>query len=428
MKIIISNTVILNGGDAAILISIIKILQTTFGNDAEFVIYDSQPETAKKYYPQLNLRRLIYEQSIDSIKIRFIGRIIKFISQWRLKTAVWCIDKHKFSLGRFCTTQVEYDSLLDYQTADLVVSTGGTYLVENYGLKARFFDYQISLMFNKPLIFFTQSLGPFEQPKNRQALKSIFAHSALILLRDRQSAKHLQELVDHQDKIEVVADAAFALANLKALETAKNNQGNLSPTKIAISVRDWRYFKTVDPTVGIARYIKALVALTVHLVEKYQANITYISSCQGIKEYWKDDSEFALNIVNQLPAEIAKFVTVNREFHDPETLIDIIGEYDLVIATRLHMAILSLGAGVPVFAIAYEFKTAELFCKLGQQKSMIDIEEIDATSLINGVDTLISSLPQVRHQLFTGVEQEQVSAWQTSDLVRQAFAQRQLDN
>ena len=427
MKIIISNTVILNGGDAAILISIIKILQTAFGNDAEFIIYDSQPETAKKYYPQLNLRRLIYEQSIDSIKIRFIGRIIKFISQWRLKVAVWCIHKHKFSLGRLCTTKVEYDSLLDYQTADLVVSTGGTYLVENYGLKARFFDYQISLMFNKPLIFFTQSLGPFEQAKNRQTLKSIFAHSALILLRDRQSVNHLQELVAQPDKIAVVADAAFALANLKALESTKNNQGNLSPTKIAISVRDWHYFKTVDPAVGIARYILALVALTVHLVEKYQANITYISSCQGIKEYWKDDSEFALKIVNQLPAKIAKFVTVNREFHDPETLINIISEYDLVIATRLHMAILSLGAGVPVFAIAYEFKTEELFCKLGQQASLIDIENIDENVLINRVDALISSLPQVRQQLFTGVEQERLSAWQTSNLVQQAFKQWQLD-
>ncbi|MBW4536111.1 MAG: polysaccharide pyruvyl transferase family protein [Pleurocapsa minor HA4230-MV1] len=428
MKIIISNTVILNGGDAAILISIIKILQTAFGNDTEFIIYDSQPETAKKYYPQLNLRRLIYEQSIDSIKIRFVGRIIKFISQWRLKVAVLCIYKQKFSLGRLCTTKVEYDSLLDYQTADLIVSTGGTYLVENYGLEARFFDYQISLMFNKPLIFFTQSLGPFEQAKNRQTLKNIFAHSALILLRDRQSAKHLQELVAQQNKIEVVADAAFALANLTALSTAKNKQDNLFPAKIAISVRDWRYFKTVDPAMGIAKYIQALVALTVHLVEKYQVNITYISSCQGIKEYWKDDSEFALNIVNQLPAEIAKFVTVNREFHDPETLINIISEYDLVIATRLHMAILSLGAGVPVFAIAYEFKTEELFCKLGQQVSLIDIENIDENVLINRVDALISSLPQVRQQLFTGVEQERLSAWQTSNLVRQAFKQWQLDH
>ena len=69
-----------------------------------------------------------------------------------------------------------------------------------------------------------------------------------------------------------------------------------------------------------------------------------------------------------------------------------------------------------------------LFCKLGQQASLIDIENIDENVLINRVDALISSLPQVRHQLFTGVEQERLSAWQTSNLVRQAFKQWQIDH
>jgi colanic acid/amylovoran biosynthesis protein len=417
MKIIISNTVILNGGDAAILISIIKILQAAFGQETEFVVYDSQPETAKKYYPQLNLRQLIYDHSIGSIKVRWLGRIIKLISLWRLKFAAWCLAKNQFSLSRLCTSKTEYDSLLDYKTADLIVSTGGTYLVENYGLKPRFFDYQISLMFRQPLIFFTQSLGPFTQPENRRILKTIFDDSALILLRDRQSAQHLESLVTQQSKISIIADAAFALANLEALEAAKNPQANLSPRKIAISVRDWRYFKTVDPELGITKYIQALVTLTKHLVEKYQANITYISSCQGIPEYWKDDSEFALNIVNQLPTEIAKLVTVNREFHDPETLVQFIGDYDLVIATRLHMAILSLGAGVPVFPIAYEFKTAELFAKLGQEQWMMDIEKMDATILIERVDSLIGALPQIRQQLFTKIQAERSSAWDASALV-----------
>jgi colanic acid/amylovoran biosynthesis protein len=425
MKIIISNTVILNGGDAAILISIIKILQSAFGNDVEFVIYDSQPETAKKYYPSFNLRQLIYDQSIGSVKIRLIGRIIKLISQWRLKTAAWCIQQNQHTLGQLLTSPKEYTSLQDYKNADLIVSTGGTYLVENYGLQPRFFDYQISLLFNKPLIFFTQSLGPFEQSNNRRILSSIFNRAALILLRDRQSAKHLEGLVTQQSKISVVADAAFALANVETLEAAKNIQGNIAPHNIAISVRDWHYFKTVDPEIGITRYIEALVALTRHLVEKYQANITYISSCQGIPEYWKDDSEFALNITSQLPPKIAQFVTVNRDFHEPETLVQLISEYDLVIATRLHMAILSLGAGVPVFPIIYEFKTEELFSKLGQQAWMIDIEDMDATILIERVDSLIDALPRIRHQLFTKIQQEGESAWQASNLVQQAFAQWQ---
>ncbi|MEO1339956.1 MAG: polysaccharide pyruvyl transferase family protein [Cyanobacteria bacterium J06635_13] len=427
MKIIISNTVILNGGDAAILDSIIKILQSAFGTETEFVVYDEQPETASRYYPELNLRKLIYLQSVNSIRIRYIGRIIKLLAQWRLKIAAWCLKRDLLAIAKLLTGNTEYASLLDYKTADLIVTTGGTYLVENYGLKPRFFDFQLALMLRKPLIFFTQSLGPFEQPENRFALAQVFAQSPLILLRDRRSQEHIKELLAAPDKAVVVADAAFALADSEALAAAKNKQGELTPAKIAISVRDWQYFKTIAPDLGIKNYIQSLVALTTHLVEKYQADITYISSCQGIKEYWKDDSQFAQKIVEQLPAQISDRVTVNCDFNPPETIAQIISGYDLVIATRLHMAILSLGAGVPVFPIAYEFKTQELFAKLGLEQWTVDIETIEPTLLIEQVDGYITALPQNRQQLFTGIQQERASAWKSSDLVQQAYRQWQED-
>ena len=425
MKIIISNTVILNGGDAAILDSIIKILQSAFGAETEFVVYDSQPETASKYYPELNLRQLIYLQSVNSIRIRYVGRIIKLLAQWRLKVATWCLDKNLLLLAKLLTGATEYKSLLYYKTADLIVTTGGTYLVENYSLQPRFFDFQLALMLHKPLIFFTQSLGPFAQPENRRILAQVWQQSPLILLRDRCSLAHIEELLSQPDKAAVVADAAFALANSETLEVAKHKQEDFKVTKIAISVRDWQYFQTIDPALGIKNYIQALVALTSHLVTKYQADITYISSCQGIKEYWKDDSEFALRIVEQLPENIGDRVTVNRDFNPPEKIAQIISNHDLVIATRLHMAILSLGAGVPVFPIAYEFKTQSLFTKLGCEPWMVDIETIEPASLIDKVDSYIAAIPQIRNQLFSAIQQERTSAWESSNLVQQAYQQWQ---
>ncbi|MEM6614626.1 MAG: polysaccharide pyruvyl transferase family protein, partial [Cyanobacteria bacterium P01_C01_bin.72] len=297
--------------------------------------------------------------------------------------------------------------------------------VENYSLQPRFFDFQLALMLHKPLIFFTQSLGPFAQPENRRILAQVFQQSPLILLRDRRSLAHIEELLSQPDKASVVADAAFALANSEALEAAKHKQEDYKVTKIAISVRDWQYFQTIDPALGIKNYIQSLVALTSHLVTKYQADITYISSCQGIKEYWKDDSEFALKIVEQLPEQISDRVTVNRDFNSPEKIAQIISNHDLVIATRLHMAILSLGAGVPVFPIAYEFKTQSLFTKLGCEQWMVDIETIEAASLIEKVDSYIAAMPQIRDQLFAAIQQERTSAWESSNLVQQAYQQWQ---
>ena len=312
-------------------------------------------------------------------------------------------------------------SLTDYSSADLIVSTGGTYLVENYNLDSRIFDYEMCLFLNKPLIFFTQSLGPFSVPKNRHSLRKVFAESLLILLRDQKSQSHILELGVENVRTHITADAAFALVNTKAVEEAQKISNLPQSPKVAISVRDWKYFKNIDPVLGRERYFQALRDLTMHLVEKYNAQVTYISTCQGIEEYWTDDSKIALDITNELPDNVADSVDVNRHFHSPKVLKETLKAYDLVIATRMHMAILALSVGIPVFPIAYEFKTKELFNNLDQGYWTVDIEEIESKILIDSVDLFINSIAEVCPTIFSAVQRERERAWESSVLLKETF-------
>ena len=98
MKIIISNTVTLNGGDAAILLSIIDLFRNTFSDAPEIVIYDSQPEIASRYYPDLIFRKLLYLKLTQAPKIKYLGRIISYLLRLinlpRFYLGAWCL-KHK---------------------------------------------------------------------------------------------------------------------------------------------------------------------------------------------------------------------------------------------------------------------------------------------------------------------------------------------
>ena len=438
MKVLITNTVSLNAGDSAILEGILRILRFIFGEATEFVVYDNQPETASKYYPDLKFRKwlyLNYWETKKSLEIKLpirrkrlkrliekINDIIDKINKLRIYTGAWFSTKGLHSITKLIIPELELQqSLIDYSSADLIISTGGTYLVENYPLEPRIFDYKISLFLNKPLIFFTQSLGPFLLPQNRHSLKEIFEKSSLLLLRDHKSQNHILELGVQNVKTHVTADAAFALADTKVIAKAQNTTTLPQSPRIAISVRDWKYFKTIDPVLGREKYVQALRQLTTHLVKKHNAHITYISTCQGIAEYWTDDSKIALDIANQLPDNVADSVDVNRDFHAPKTLIEMLKTYDMVIATRMHMAILALSVGIPVFPIAYEFKTKELFNRLGQGQWTIDIEEIESKSLINSVDLFINSIAKICQTLFPAVQEEQKRAWQSSTLVKKTF-------
>lgn len=426
MKILITNTVALNGGDAAILYAVLHLLKLAFGTDTQFVIYDKNPEIAKKYYPELLFRpSLAYQPGQKWITLTDWRAQLKrqsFFAGTRL------LQNNHAKLSRFFVSAQEQQELEDYCTADLIVSTGGTYLREIYPLQKRIFDFQVSLACKRPLILFTQSLGPFNQLAYRQALKPIFEQAALILLRDEQSLVNIQSLGVFNAQTHITADAAFALADPVALNSAAANTEIGQPLRVAISVRTWQHFKSINSAEGQSRYTDAVRALCIHLREKHQAQITFISTCQGINEYWIDDSEAAQEIVSGLPEKIQAAISVDREFHAPETFAQCMQQFDFIIATRMHAAILSLGQGTSVLPIAYEFKTQEMFATLGQAHWVQDIETIQADEFIATVEAFIRELPRTRRALALAVLNERNRALESAKLVRQAFIATQISN
>jgi colanic acid/amylovoran biosynthesis protein WcaK/AmsJ len=421
MKILITNIVTLNAGDAAILHAMMNVLRAAFGDTTEFVIYDKHGDAPRRYYPNQVFRQLLY--LTRETNLAQLPKALHRLDQLRFRLGLWGMKHGIQIVQHLFLHRVERRDLTDYKTADLIVSSGGTYLVEQYSLAARIFDYQLSLYLEKPLVFYTQSLGPFSNEANREALLPIFEKSVAILVRDKQSLRNLRDLGVKKDNVHLAADAAFALSDSAALESAKRHgerQGK--HLRVAISVREWLHFKTiVDPLQGMDRYKKALCALSEYLVEKHNAEITYLSTCQGMPEYWTDDSKLAQSIVDLLPDNIRPSVSVDSSFHNPLVLAQKLKDYDLVIATRMHMAILALAGGTPVVPIAYEFKMKELFERLGQECWVLDIETISGDALITNVNQFLEALPQIRETLFTAVQREIENAAASGLVVKRAF-------
>ena len=108
-----------------------------------------------------------------------------------------------------------------------------------------------------------------------------------------------------------------------------------------------------------------------NLLEK-DISVSALSTCQGLSSYRYDDSEIAAHLFDDIN------VKIDRDFHTPDALLDRIGAARGVIATRMHFSILALLTGTPVIAIAYEFKTLELFRSLGMGDFVIPIEDSSA--------------------------------------------------
>lgn len=414
MKAVITNAVPLNTGDAAILRATVAILRKAFP-DLEVVAYGEQTEIAAGLYPEMAFRRSLYGQLDEWSQ----GRHRKLAAVALLLVA-WA---SRFGLGRRLLPLLPPQlraSLEEYRSADIVVSSGGTYLVPHYRLMPKLFDFLVTLALGRPLVLFTQSLGPFGGVGRRWLLRLVLSRATLILVRDERSAGHLRGLGVPVDRVRVCADAAFALSRRAGDKPRQAPASN--GLRIAVSVRDWPHFTNVRSQQGMAQFADAMVALVQMLVEKFGADVTFLSTCQGIPEYWTDDSRLARAIEERLTGAARSRVRVDDRFHTPEALRDRYAGYDVVIATRMHAAILALCAGTPVMPLAYEFKTAELFGRLGFAGMVPSIEGVDGATLCAAFRQVLLRWQVCGEEIWAKVAAEERASLAASEHVRAALA------
>ena len=420
-KVSITNTFASNGGDAAILFAILQQVRAQFGPDVQIVVFDQQQDLVARYLPTLDFRQMF----LLRVPTRGPKLWLRGLRLWlaaRLTLAAHLIRLGGSGLARLLLGSEDWRDLQDYATSDLVISTGGTYLVETYPLGAKIFDLQLAIQLGRPLVLYTQSLGPFRRPLHRRLLRRVFDAARLVLLRDELSASYVRELGGRTDHLVVSSDIVFSVAEPETLAQAGVLEGLKGRRfKVAFSVRDWPYFKQRDPRAGMELYLESVAAMVTCLVTKYAAEVVFLSTCQGIPEYREDDSAVAMEIKRSLDERVSAAVQVDRGFQRYENLLAAYGSCDLVISTRMHGAILALASGTPVLPIAYEFKTRELFTRFGLKDWVLDIETIQASTAVPLLERYIAEVPQLREALFNHVEASRQQAVESGRLMRQAL-------
>ena len=414
MKIVITNQVATNAGDAAILQGLVTMLREAFGHGAEILVLDAFADESQRHYPALRFRQMYRPGLLRRASRRLLGGLDPFRPLARLQERIAASPD---AVTRFLLPSTARSNLEEMRSADLIVSTGGTYLVEHYELGEKFLQLALAVASGKPLVLFTQSLGPFRKAANLQSLRRLLPQARLILLRDERSLHHLRD-AGIFTAAKVAADGAFALASIDRREgrAAAAGQG----LRVALSVRHWLFPSHHSPTSAQSHYKESLAALVEHLVRRHRAEVTFVSTCQGIPGYPFDDAAVAHDIVGSLAPDVADHVAVDSAFHTPDDLLDRLGQFDFVVATRMHMAILGLCAGTAVLPIAYEFKTRELFDAMGLGEWVLDIDGISPDSAGALADAFIARLPEITRRAATAVEDQRCSALSVVDDLRSA--------
>lgn len=386
MKISITNIVALNGGDAAILLGTIKSLRKAFGENIEIFVFSTFPDICEKLYPEvkwfetLGLRadRTKYN------KIRYLGRFARLIKRYKFLLAAKLMSIG-IDISKLLLSTKDANAMKIYSSSDLIISTGGTYLIEPYGITTQYIDYAISLNLKRTLCFYTQSMGPFYKKSTINRLRKIFGdkRTKLLLFRDKKSFDNVHSLnLSHIPEMRIIADAAFSLGECSILERRLNEYIG-THRNVAFSVRAWNNFRHKSSDSVMESYCQAMADAAIYLIEK-GFKVYYFSTCQGIDQY-DNDSLVVSKIMELIPSRYHSKIINKTDYLTIHEIIQLLIQMDMIIATRLHMCILSLISGTPVLPIAYEFKTTELFERLGYDK-VFYMEELGDIDFVNSID------------------------------------------
>ncbi len=395
-KILIVNThSVLNAGDAAIVLSQVRFLRRLYG-DVRIALTSRTPELDRAAYA--------------GEKLDIFAPVFPAPSVYRgLKQKVGHSVR---DLTRRGPRRALNEAL---EEADLVVASGGGYFWSGRrSLPGPMFLQNISHLKaatkrNKPLVVFPQSFGPLHGPFHGRILRRALEADQVVKIfaREERSADYLLRILRSpaaRDKVEVCPDMAFLLEGPALRRRPEAPDKTLPRPVLAVTLRQWIFPETrgrAKRKERQERYLAEVVHFCEHHALDTGGSIIVFAQSHGPGDF-EDDRPISRALVERLHRIVPQAVVRYSEVEDG-TCLDCarsaLSQADLVLATRMHSAILAFGQGIPALTIAYQPKTSGIMKLLDLERFSFEIGCLQATHLVAAAQKILASPDGLRDHI-----------------------------
>lgn len=259
--------------------------------------------------------------------------------------------------------------LLDSITkCDLLLSGGGSLfqdVTSAHGIFYYYFVVRAAQFLGKKTMFIAQGIGPLHLPRSQKLVADIAGNANAVTVRDNDSKDLLISIGANNPNIEVTADPALLLPDLK-IPSPQNDR----TIRIGVSLRPWQadISQVINHIVEGLRILSAPIEI-VPIVMQPEADRPVmdqlIGACKELNH-------------NVLPIDNVPVVS------HLNTVIDAISSCDIVIGMRLHALIIAAGAGIPSLAISYDPKVDSFMAESAQKEYVCPIESSQNIPILLG--------------------------------------------
>lgn len=288
--------------------------------------------------------------------------------------------------------------------SDAIFQVGGSFFVDIYGPVQ--FEYPLAaLLAGRPVFFMGHSAGPFGNHAYRWLMSVLLARCEIFWAREAETTALMEKAGLPTARVRQGNDTAWL---------AQGTRGHSPPAssdkpfkRVAISFRDIGPFadrlgiSQDEYESGIAGLIDLLIGL--------DCEVLAVSMCTKAPGYHIDDLEVARRLRARIPSEKFRLALGDP---DDEQLGLLLETCDLIVATRLHSAIIGMNSGAPALVLSYEHKSIGIMDQLGLGDLSFTMNCLIDGSLEVAVRDALENLEDLRTRIRGAVLRERQSAQQ----------------
>ena len=400
MKALVINQCSTNKGDRAVLFFVLRELARN-GID-HITVSASNPEywQEKPDFPETAVQIIPWGWDNSRKKdVGFCGKVIHRILKVILKRRInfplvrnaLIADKRPWYL-RFLVNRQFVQALRE---ADIVISTGGHHITTMFvpdAVTPQIFDMAATLLYEKPLLLWSQSIGSFKfkSPKSKLMVQKILSGAGQIFIRDEDSTEQIKEMQVPLEHVSKTCESVFGLCDIVKSRTKPSTR----PPVMGISVYVHTRANRLKEHENNPRYFASLVD---HAIETGYKVRFFPMELQGTDRHF---IETVINNVNK--KENCEIV---EGFPGTSDHINAVSQCKMFVGHKTHSQIFCLLAATPLLAIAYHKKTEDFMAQYGLEKYCITDEKISAEKLIELFDEINNNLDFINQkQEMTGSE------------------------
>jgi len=400
MKALVINQCSTNKGDRAVLFFVLRELAR---NSIDRVtVSTSNPEywEEKPDFPETAVRVIPWGWDNSRKKdVGFWGKVIHRIQKVILKRRInFPLVRNALIAGKrpwYLRFLVNRQFVKALRQSDIVISTGGHHITTMFVPDAatpQIFDMAVVLLYKKPLLLWSQSIGSFKfkSAKSRLMVQKILSGASQIFIRDEDSAEQIKEMQVSLEHVSKTRESVFGLCDIVKSRT----KPSVRPLVMGISVYVHTRANRLKEHENNPYYFASLID---HAIEAGYKVHFFPMELQGT------DRRFIEAVINNVNKK--ENCEIVEGFPGTVDHINAISQCKMFVGHKTHSQIFSLLAATPLLAIAYHKKTEDFMAQYGLEKYCITDAQISAEKLIALFDEINNNLDLINEkQEMTGSE------------------------